>query len=180
MNNLAIKPSRALEFYKSTGQFIGHNPHTMVNTKYVIINYLKNENRDIDCWDFISKSMSNQDLTEIKPHPLFDFKFYCQEAKIDFADFGSAISHFYFLGHKSGLKTSQLHAKFTERQIFRQFNIGYLDFYHLAGNYLMNGDFTDSRFAIDSDSLLNLKLKSDLYDFIVSRIFESSDESKRR
>ena len=154
--------------YLNFGQFKGLNPNPLINTKYLFLNYLKNEKMKINLLDFIAETVMKSQDKSLSPHPLFDLDFYSKKNSLSFRHVGQAHYHFENIGINTGLYTSEIHQKFYEKGNYQLFHLNFIDMYFLLGNYLMSTDYSDKRFEIDSEIAYKLKSNSELYDFIVS------------
>jgi hypothetical protein len=180
MYNLSVKTNLCQNHYINYGQFKGFNPHPLINTKYIHINnYLNNKSKDM-ILDLIDAKLMDATNIMFSPHPLFDLNYYSKKNSLRFKDGHEALYHFENFGSKSGLYTSTLHKGFYDNGNFYLFDLDFLDMYFLYGEYLMHNDYSDKRFETDSEIANDLKSNSELYDFILPMILESSTDNSRK
>jgi hypothetical protein len=180
MNNLSINKKDAQKHYLKFGQKNELNPHPIVNTKFIILNCWKEIDIDSDLWELYKNKSKNPKEIKFSPHPLFDFKYYENEQKMKFLNINEAVQHYFTHGWLRGIATSGLHQEYLNLRINSVIKLHPLDLYTLIGNYLMDRSYLDDRLFIDSERLLELKSRSELYDFIKFIKLASSEDNSRR
>ena len=180
MNNLSINKKDAQKHYLKFGQKNELNPHPIVNTKFIILNYWKEINFTSDLWKFYENKSKNPKEIKFSPHPLFNFKYYENELEMKFLNINKAVQHYFTHGWRRGIATSGLHQEYLNFRINSIFKLHPLDLYCLLGNYLMSQNYLDDRLFIDSERLLELKSRSESYDFIKFTKLASSEDNSRR